>query len=47
MVWYRSPMSCGVSGFGTMSRGEESFGLNTNTSGQEQSTRENHAENQR
>lgn len=47
MVWYRSPTSCGVSRFGTMSMGEDSFGLNTNTSGQEQSMRENHAEKQR
>lgn len=43
MFWYRRPMSCGVTGFRVMNMGEDSFGLNTNTSGQEQSVQENHA----
>lgn len=43
MFWYRSPTSCGVTGFRMMNMGEDSFGLNTNTSGQEQSVQENHA----
>jgi len=36
-------MSCGISGFGMMNMGEDSFGLNTNKSGQKQSVQENHA----
>lgn len=40
-------MSCGITGCRMMSRGEDSFGLNTNKSGQEQTMQENHAENQR
>lgn len=47
MFWYRSPTSCGTTGFRMMSMGEDSFGLNTNKSGQEQTMQENHAENQR
>jgi len=30
-------MSCGISGFRMMNMGEDSFGLNTNKSGQKQS----------
>lgn len=47
MFWYGSPTSCGTTGFRMMSMGEDSFGLNTNKSGQEQIMQENHAENQR
>jgi len=36
-------MSCGISGFRMMNMGEDSFGLNTNKSGQKQSVQENHA----
>lgn len=40
-------MSCGITGFSVMSMGEDSFELNTNKSGHEQTMQENHAENQR
>lgn len=40
-------MSHGITRFRMMSTGEDSFGLNTNTPGQEQTMQENHAENER
>lgn len=46
MLWDRSPMSHGITRFRMMSTGEDSFGLSTNTPGQEQTMQENHAENE-
>lgn len=46
MLWDRTPTSHGITRFRMMSTGEDSFGLNTNTPGQEQTMQENHAENE-